>query len=75
MATAMVLVALLSRATVKLGRPRDRVWDRIASKECIRTAMLCRMLSLGMMIPGTMVGTTIEDETPDCMLRDQKILT
>jgi hypothetical protein len=58
----MALEALLSRATVKLGRLRDPVWGRIASRERIRLAMLCQMLSLGMMILGTMVGMMIEGE-------------
>jgi len=56
------LEALLSRATAKLGRLRDPAWGRTASKERIRMAMLCQMLSLGMMILGTMADMMIEGE-------------
>lgn len=60
----MALEVLLSRATAKLGRLRDRVWGRTASKERIRMAMLCRMLSLGMMILGIMVDMMTGGEMP-----------
>jgi len=53
---------LLSHATAKLGRLRDPVWGRIASKGRIRTAMLYQMPNLGMMILGTTAGMTTGGE-------------